>query len=190
MTKRILVLAAALALAVTACAADSEPTSGPSEGIAVHGDWTIDVYDPDGTLVDSTEFSNALTQNGAATLSELLAGTRVVDRDSWRIGLYGCQPGPTCPAVLIPDAEVAVGTGPNGWPLIVTASDVAPDAGTIEWVATSFGWCNGSVSADSCAGAGTTATNFTSKNLDPSDQVTVAAGQTVQVTVEITFTTG
>src|SRR5437879_3747133 len=35
------------------------PAGGPQEGIQVHGAWTIDVREPDGTLVEHREFENA-----------------------------------------------------------------------------------------------------------------------------------
>lgn len=45
---------------------------GPREAIKVHGHWTIDVRNPDGTLVTHREFENALTSEGSTTLGRLL----------------------------------------------------------------------------------------------------------------------
>ncbi len=65
--------------------APANGTRAPKEGITVHGHWTIDVRQPDGTLVTHREFENALTAQGAALIADLLAG-RVVP-SNWRIGL-------------------------------------------------------------------------------------------------------
>src|SRR5438105_1222202 len=40
----------------------------PAESIQVHGHWTIDVAEPDGSAVSHTEFENALTSQGTALL--------------------------------------------------------------------------------------------------------------------------
>ena len=42
------------------------------EGITVHGHWTIEVRNPDGTLVERREFNNALHHEGAPFLSRIL----------------------------------------------------------------------------------------------------------------------
>ena len=62
---------------------------GTSEGIQVHGDWTIAVHDPDGTLVERREFKNALTIHGEGLLLWLIAGEYWIDRNEWRIKLRG-----------------------------------------------------------------------------------------------------
>lgn len=50
----------------------SSPAGAHQEGIKVHGHWTIDVRDPDGTLVTHREFENALTVDGTGTLVGVL----------------------------------------------------------------------------------------------------------------------
>jgi len=60
--------------------ASSDPDAGaegPSEGIKVHGDWTIDILDPDGTLVRRVEFENVLRSEGAQRLVQALATGQV-----------------------------------------------------------------------------------------------------------------
>jgi hypothetical protein len=58
--------------------AEQSPTKGQHEGIKVHGHWTIEVRNPDGTLVSHTEFENALVQpGGAGTLTGFLLGMDV-----------------------------------------------------------------------------------------------------------------
>ena len=52
--------AAAAAQQPTAAKAEEQPTGGMGEGIKVHGHWTIDVRNPNGSLASHTEFENKL----------------------------------------------------------------------------------------------------------------------------------
>ena len=70
---------------------DSHGSSGKGgEGIKVHGHWTIDVRNPDGTLGAHHEFENALLPTGGWVLTHLLA--RQVTHRQWRIRLLGAPP--------------------------------------------------------------------------------------------------
>lgn len=60
-----------LGAAPRALAQEKEKATG--DGIKVHGHWTIDVKNADGSLASHHEFENALTSDGAASLSRLLA---------------------------------------------------------------------------------------------------------------------
>ena len=42
---------------------DVSPPGGPHEGIQVHGHWTIEVRNSDGTLAEKREFENAYAGN-------------------------------------------------------------------------------------------------------------------------------
>jgi hypothetical protein len=64
----------------------SAPDS-PAEGISVHGHWTIEVKNPDGTLAERREFDNALQPGGKESLVKLLA--RQTSVGGWDIRLYG-----------------------------------------------------------------------------------------------------
>jgi len=57
-------------------AADTGASSddGMNTGIQVHGHWTIDVLDADGTLASHTEFENELDNRGKPLLQSLLSG--------------------------------------------------------------------------------------------------------------------
>lgn len=58
----------------------------PQDGIKVHGHWIIEVMNPDGTLVESREFENALfttAGSGAEVLAQLL--TRQYSVGGWGI---------------------------------------------------------------------------------------------------------
>ena len=79
-------IAAARPLAAMAAGQRNEPSQsatrgksgdGNDEGIKVHGHWTIDVKNPDGTLAHHHEFENSLQLEGAATIIQLITGVDV-----------------------------------------------------------------------------------------------------------------
>ena len=47
---------------------------GSQEGVKVHGHWSIDICNPDGTLVKHREFENAYASGTANPLSTILSG--------------------------------------------------------------------------------------------------------------------
>src|ERR1700689_5452346 len=52
-----------------------KPKKGSHEGIIVHGHWTLEVKNPDGTVVERREFENALDPfEGADLLTGVLSG--------------------------------------------------------------------------------------------------------------------
>ena len=64
------------------------PSGSTSEGIEVHGDWTLTVTNPDGTVDSIHEFSNELStfwRSGSSLLTALLANQTSID--SWYIQL-------------------------------------------------------------------------------------------------------
>jgi hypothetical protein len=63
------------------------------EGIKVHGHWTIDVRNPDGTLATHNEFENALTPGGANILATEMGGFWAVDA-SWQVLLLSNSTSP------------------------------------------------------------------------------------------------
>jgi hypothetical protein len=58
-----------------------------SEGIKVHGDWTIVVKEPDGTVVSRHEFQNALKPSGKTALAGLVSGQARFG--TWEVWLQG-----------------------------------------------------------------------------------------------------
>jgi hypothetical protein len=71
----------------TACGQASEPEPAPSDGIQVHGHWTVTVTNPDGTIDAVHEFENALAEYGGSTLLvALLTGTTAINTG------YGQEP--------------------------------------------------------------------------------------------------
>ena len=175
---------------------------GPQEGIAVHGHWTIEVRNPDGSLVECREFDNALGILGIEALTKILA--RQAALGSWLIRIGG-TPGP-CQGVASPTYCAMGEPGVPGFPvsstnfytltatlvgtqasskLVLSGSVTAANDSTIEWVKTQLHICGPNVSPDDCATSIGTWPDFTLTGLSPS--VSVQAGQIIMVTVEISF---
>lgn len=64
---------ASLPAAVPDTTTPAAPAKGPQEGIKVHGHWTIEVTNPDGTVAQHTEFENAIDVEGSGGLCNILA---------------------------------------------------------------------------------------------------------------------
>jgi hypothetical protein len=63
------------AASVASPVAEAPPKKAASEGIKVHGHWTVEVRNPDGTVASRQEFENALDPiEGADLLTGLLSG--------------------------------------------------------------------------------------------------------------------
>jgi len=60
--------------ATRAATASPSAPKGQHEGITVHGRWTIEVKNPDGTVTARREFENSVQPNGMNFLASLLAG--------------------------------------------------------------------------------------------------------------------
>lgn len=91
----------------TACGQAAEPEPVASNGIQVHGHWTITVTDPDGTVDAVHEFDNELMQDGKMMLVKLLAGSQSVydsDYDSqWAIAISSDKKPGVFHDIYIPD---------------------------------------------------------------------------------------
>ena len=73
-----------------------------SEGIKVHGDWTVEVTNPDGSLATRKQFSNHITEEGFGVLAALMTHDQsIVNR---RINFVFV---PNIPEVTCNDAESA-----------------------------------------------------------------------------------
>jgi len=88
--------------------AEGKPSGdGNHEGIKVHGHWTIEVRNPDGTLVTHREFENSIQTSGSAALTSLLVGNQLPG--PWQVDLIG-SPQPCVQAFA---AESGFGPGPQ-----------------------------------------------------------------------------
>jgi len=184
----------------------------PKEGIKVHGHWTIDVRNPDGTLVTHREFENALINNGAVFLARVLgrqattgfwtirmghattidsSGLPIFDNQSpWLDDLGFIEE----PSSFGPGSVPGTGISNNlsvsapGNKLILSGSLEARQNGSINVVGTMLSTCSNTVSPSSCdQPGGTTSTLFTIKYPLDNPVSGIVEGQIVQVTVVISF---
>ena len=174
--------------------AASAPAGGPKEGIRVHGQWTIDVRNPNGKLVTHREFKNALTQSGATFLTNFIARNFVPGE--WRIMLTGTYGTWTISETssIEPSAFPTLTATYESSGLVLRGTVTAPATGRIDEVHTGLTVC-GYSEALVCRTPGHQSDNqvrFTSKTLSPSTvpptaPVDVTQGQIIQVTVTISF---
>jgi hypothetical protein len=166
--------------------ANKEHAGGPQEGIKVHGHWVIDVRNPDGKLVTHREFENAY--NGESTfLVSILARQRSVGL--WRIQLFltGYDESfvieePNDPATASSKNLAVLFSGHN----FVLKGSFTPQVDlSINTVETYVHSCSSDIAPVApCSGVTDHFEGFTGTN---TQQVSVAAGQIVQVTVTISF---
>jgi hypothetical protein len=158
-----------------------------SEGIKVHGRWTIDVREADGALVQHHEFENALTGNGQWVLASWLSRSRVIGR--WEVqfvkplfnngfvspcGPFACtmaEPSLVMSGVSLNSSNTAINA------IQLVGSVTATQDGTIGDVRTMVGAC---IDDPMCSNA-----EFTIKLLPT--PIVVASGQIVQVKVILSF---
>ncbi len=239
----------------TAIAGESSPQESPHrdghhEGIAVHGHWTIEVHNIDGSLARHVEFENSLDPGfmfpsnppspepgGAAYLSGVLSGLWAAPGETnsanpnvrspvWFIILAGASglntnyTGNNSPCVLgsggasasnqlfagcgiiqntagnpcLPSpgfscnlSVVPLGTAPNLTGLQLTGSIVALNNGQINTVATLIGGVFCLSYPSSCPNGNIGTASFTSSTNFQGAPISVLAGQTVAVTVNISF---
>ena len=169
------------------------------EGIKVHGHWVIDVRNPDGTLATHREFENALqggTLGGGVFLGAILSRTQTVGR--WMIRFAG-NPGPCSldtghgigcliteiayadPSGYFPTLVVSF-SGKNGF--VLSGSAIAQRNSTIDGVTTTADTCSNTSAPSQLCGA-VNSYVLTSATLSPA--VNVVSGQSITVTVTITF---
>lgn len=116
------------------------------QGIKVHGHWTIEVRNPDGTLVSHREFENALTSPGALYLAGIL--TRTVSVGAWAIDLgSGTGPNEPCTSGGSPsECSIVEGAVTAGPPLFPGLSVKLGTNGAILLAGTATAGANGSIS--------------------------------------------
>jgi hypothetical protein len=171
------------------------------EGIKVHGHWTIEVRNPDGSVATHREFENSLV--GPGTLSLFLA--RQYSVGTWQINLVGlpdvCLTSGQPVQCIITEPNVPPQAGSVFTNLVVTApltfhlqgTATAQASGQIVAVTTGVFLCNASNPVSTpCYGNSPGFLGFngvTNANLGSSASpvINVAAGQTIAVTVVISF---
>jgi hypothetical protein len=177
-------------------------SGNPSEGVVVHGYWTVDVLNPDGTLAEHREFENAFQAGGSEVLTNILVHKASAGR--WYVALYG-DPGP-CYANGQNDECVSVelketGNSPNFFKnldvkktgyygssvLHLSGFVTIVNATSISKVLTRLGFCGETVSPYDCVSSATYSELSVITSADLSPIIAVQAGQIVQVTVKISF---
>lgn len=178
---------------------DNSQRGGQHEGIKVHGHWTIEVRNPDGKLVTHREFENALDSFGGRLLAQYLARTVTVGQ--WNVALtaapttfYIDEPGPAAsapnPGTVI--GVLTVSVSPSGV-LVLSGSGTASISATITSVFSQPSACAPTIAPSMCNVASGNETGaslgdlpfLTSATL--ASPVAVTAGQTIAVTVNISF---
>jgi hypothetical protein len=173
------VLTALLFAAASPARAQEKAGSG---GIKVHGHWTIDVKNPDGSVASHREFENALA-GGGTLLSRILANPDTT-AFGWAVLLEGSIPSLTIvtpavaavlPAGFVPSsANLTASVDPTSGQLLLQGSASATAAGAIGAVVTDLYFGNQGANG-----------SFTSRTL--TQVINVQVGQIVQVTVAISF---
>ena len=176
-------------------ASDGPPQGGPNEGIKVHGDWTIDIKNADGSIASHHEFKNALGAHGALRLALFLG--RLQAPGLWTVFVYSPAGTANCngneaPCVLAEEAAyhgsrglltVSVPeSGPNQGRLVVSGAFTSPDARQIDRVESVLTTCP--IGSAGCA-IFPTLHPFSQRNLQ--SPIPVLAGQIVQVSVVFSF---
>jgi hypothetical protein len=209
--------AAAQTTAKPAPAARSLENQGgePREGIKEHGHWTIEIRNPDGSLVSHREFENSLIGNGGQALAFLLDRQQSVGYWTINLAAAGGQAGP-CPSTnpLNPDSQCLIKevpafrgpeysfptlkvSGPDTDPkqsnITLNGSAIAGGNSQIGTVGTTITFCPPTIAPSTPCGdvsgqvlaAGTMGVTFSGATVTPA--ISVAKGQTIQVTVVISF---
>jgi len=207
-------------------AEEKSPGDGRHEGIKVHGHWTIEVRNSDGTVVTRHEFENSLaggTTGGGQALAGFLG--RLFSTSFWLVrldgtGICGASSGASAACVIeeggggaifptevwpsygfaAPNSQnLTVGTSNTGTDLILSGSVTTLTAGQITGVDSFVLGCPPSNPPSNPAGApcagfktGQAVFSFTSRSLDglngdPQGPISVASGQMIAVTVDISF---
>jgi hypothetical protein len=188
----------------SAVRAKAKPESGQQEGIKVHGNWTIVIRNPDGSVSSRHQFKNALVPSLGGQM--LL---RVLRHDSgigeWSIAIQG-TPAPcdsttlgrpaNCIFTQTPGTDTNVfptltltipQTGPDAFKLVLTASAKAAHASQLTAVSTFIQECPANVApANFCSGNPFGVQTFTFQAIG-TQNITVLANQTIDVTVVISF---
>lgn len=186
--------------------AEEKPSrDGSQEGIKVHGHWTIEVRNHDGTLATHREFENSLAGVSASTfLANILSRTYGVG--AYEIQLNGVtqaaiffeEPGSVPPICATPPSGVSCSTNltvtaANGTMTLAGSAVVAPSgAANFNQVGTFNAACNPTITPKACpAGPAAIGYPFTGRSLDSQNgnpsPVSLSPGQTVAVTVVISF---
>jgi hypothetical protein len=203
MRRRWVGLLAAMAMFVAGCGGGAPEAAGPSEGIKVTGAWTIDIYNEDGSLDEHLSFHNALL-SGGEILSRLLA--KEISPKVWQLRLMA-PVGAESPCVNNVGGDVFCSYQETTGTLSIEAIEgdtaglrdvfqlrgqrVADKDGELLTVRADIQGCEFSDPdpPETCGGF-TFGDSIIFSITDLPAPVTVNAGQTIDVTIDISFTSG
>lgn len=190
MIKKTAGLVAALGLLLSACGSSGADPGGGGlgEAIGVHGNWTIDVSNADGSADASYRFENAFI--GPEALSEILAVTKWAR--SWKLSIGGtvalCDSGPVCSLVTLEtDGSPGAATitrDPATNEVVIAGSFTPDNSGDVTGVAGGVEVCDLAVPPESFCNI---FKSFSNHVFDVADRIPVGAGQFVQVEVRYSF---
>jgi hypothetical protein len=188
-------------------AEETPSRGGRNEGIKVHGHWTIEVRNPDGTVARHVDFENSLSPGyGAPLLAGLLGHASTVG--GWVVRLTGNVGNINTDAIFVSEPNSPRADGPaltsscpanacaqstnlsvtvNNGTLSFSGSGVVPSAfGTaiIEVDTVTFS-CPNTISPQACVASD--AAIYVPFFTSAATSVNVSPGQTVAVTVAISF---
>lgn len=111
--------------------------AGDADEIALHGDWVIQVAEPDGRIVSRTEFTNDLTPEGRTALWQLLLGESQVG--TWNVAMRG--PTGTRMSVISDGPGGGLAVTARGDQLVLAGSFMAVGSGRISSVESGLATC-------------------------------------------------
>jgi hypothetical protein len=186
--------------AVVAVTAVTVAEDATRESIRVHGLWKIEVFDPDGTPVSVTTFENALVNPDI--IAQLMTGQW--SYGGWHVSLSGGTPpcldpdqesNSTCfigaegvyyGGLQLHSTNLTVRTAVPGGHILLQGSVTAGTAGAVEGVSSHFSYCSPDVPPATCPGTEHDLGGpLTVATIEPPPAV--VAGQLIQVTVDISF---
>ncbi len=177
---------------------EAAAAEGPKQGIKVHGHWTIEIRDPDGTQVPRREFDNALAPSGGGSvLARVFA--RQLTVGSWQVGVGGglctsdgtpsgtqfvCQIVESGAPTPVASTFATLTVAAAGGTLVLNGSAIAARTGVVYDVRTLFNECPATTTpADTCQ----VGPLLDITETFPTPSISVSAGQQILVTVVLSF---
>lgn len=206
-TRTLTALSLAAALLAAGATPAAEVPEGINDGIKVHGHWKIEILEPDGTLVSSHEFENALYLPVRMTGILAQNDPNIASLGGWAVLLYsdntGVQPcgGGSEPCIIAePDVhrcgfayafastnlQISV-QGTNQERIHFSGSVTADTTATIHAVYTWAKYCPANVAPATCTTAQASCDWFTFTSKVLTSPASVQAGQIAQATIDISF---
>jgi hypothetical protein len=177
---------------------------GPQEGIKVHGHWTIEVRNPDGSVATHREFENSLA-GPASLLPPILSRTTTVGL--WTVLLDGTAGGPCSSGgcqvseagspsfssyvasynLQVSTAGIPLSGGAERTQFILTGTATALASSGINQVRTAVTYCPNTIAPGTVGVTNSCGNNSEFTLAILATPIQVSSGQTIAVTVNISF---